>query len=36
MGLIMDGTTYSILSDIQGMEDHEGDMEGTLGKLQEY
>lgn len=27
MGLIMDGEHYSILSDIQGMEDHEGDMD---------
>ena len=27
MGLIMDGAHYSILSDIQGMEDHEGDMD---------
>ena len=27
MGLIMDGSNYSILSDIQGMEDHEGDMD---------
>jgi len=27
MGLIMDGKNYTILSDIQGMEDHEGDMD---------
>ena len=27
MGLIKDGNHYSILSDIQGMEDHEGDMD---------
>ncbi len=27
MGLIKDGEHYSILSDIQGMEDHEGDMD---------
>jgi len=27
MGLIMEGTDYTILSDIQGMEDHEGDMD---------
>lgn len=27
MGLIMDGKHYTILSDIQGMEDHEGDMD---------
>ncbi|OED59386.1 polyribonucleotide nucleotidyltransferase [Acholeplasma laidlawii] len=27
MGFIMDGEHYSILSDIQGMEDHEGDMD---------
>ncbi|NLK12979.1 MAG: polyribonucleotide nucleotidyltransferase [Candidatus Phytoplasma sp.] len=27
MGLIMDGDNYTILSDIQGMEDHEGDMD---------
>ncbi|MFP4178141.1 MAG: polyribonucleotide nucleotidyltransferase, partial [Acholeplasmataceae bacterium] len=27
MGLIMDGEDYAILTDIQGMEDHEGDMD---------
>lgn len=27
MGLIMEGKNYTILSDIQGMEDHEGDMD---------
>jgi polyribonucleotide nucleotidyltransferase len=27
MGLIKDGDNYTILSDIQGMEDHEGDMD---------
>ena len=27
MGLIMEGDYYTILSDIQGMEDHEGDMD---------
>ena len=27
MGLIMEGKDYSILTDIQGMEDHEGDMD---------
>ncbi len=27
MGLVMDGDTYAILSDIQGMEDHLGDMD---------
>jgi polyribonucleotide nucleotidyltransferase len=27
MGLIMEGKDYTILSDIQGMEDHEGDMD---------
>ena len=27
MGLIMEGDNYTILSDIQGMEDHEGDMD---------
>ncbi len=27
MGLIMEGEHYTILSDIQGMEDHEGDMD---------
>lgn len=27
MGLIMEGKHYTILSDIQGMEDHEGDMD---------
>ncbi len=27
MGLIMEGEYYTILSDIQGMEDHEGDMD---------
>lgn len=27
MGLIMDGEDYTVLSDIQGMEDHEGDMD---------
>lgn len=27
MGLISDGKNYTILSDIQGMEDHEGDMD---------
>ncbi|CCV64499.1 Polyribonucleotide nucleotidyltransferase [Alteracholeplasma palmae J233] len=27
MGLIMDGKNYTILTDIQGMEDHEGDMD---------
>ncbi len=27
MGLIMDGKNYTVLSDIQGMEDHEGDMD---------
>jgi polyribonucleotide nucleotidyltransferase len=27
MGLIKDGEYYTILSDIQGMEDHEGDMD---------
>ncbi len=27
MGLIKDGKNYTILSDIQGMEDHEGDMD---------
>lgn len=27
MGLIMDGKDYTILTDIQGMEDHEGDMD---------
>jgi polyribonucleotide nucleotidyltransferase len=27
MGLIMDGEHYTILTDIQGMEDHEGDMD---------
>ncbi|MFA6801453.1 MAG: polyribonucleotide nucleotidyltransferase [Acholeplasmataceae bacterium] len=27
MGLIMEGENYTILSDIQGMEDHEGDMD---------
>ena len=27
MGLIMEGKDYTILTDIQGMEDHEGDMD---------
>jgi len=27
MGLITDGTRYKVLSDIQGLEDHEGDMD---------
>ncbi len=27
MGLIMEGSDYTILTDIQGMEDHEGDMD---------
>lgn len=34
MGLIMEGDNYTILSDIQGMEDHEGDMDFKVAGTQ--
>lgn len=35
MGLIMEGDNYTILSDIQGMEDHEGDMDFKVAGTKE-
>jgi len=35
MGLIMDGDHYTILTDIQGMEDHEGDMDFKVAGTKE-
>ncbi len=35
MGLIMEGSNYTILSDIQGMEDHEGDMDFKVAGTKE-
>lgn len=35
MGLIMEGDDYTILSDIQGMEDHEGDMDFKVAGTKE-
>jgi polyribonucleotide nucleotidyltransferase len=35
MGLIMDGKNYTVLSDIQGMEDHEGDMDFKVAGTKE-